>query len=183
MARLALVGERDENPWRRVALVMALDGARELRAAPRPGEEPRPGAADDAGARAQPAAPVRPVGPLRSSGAEEASAERDEPGARGDGARPDALRDEGARHGRRPHAGTAGGSVACGEAVRARATGRRPAGPHAGATVMAARQGRRPGSGLGPAGDAGAPEPARCCRPPREISRHRGLDQAFFAPC
>lgn len=42
MGRLMLADEPDEILWRRVNLIMELDSARELRQAPRPGDEPRP---------------------------------------------------------------------------------------------------------------------------------------------
>ncbi|WP_406458304.1 DUF6397 family protein [Streptomyces sp. NBC_00876] len=47
MARLMLADEPDEILWRRVTLVMELDSARELRPAPRPGDERWPGPADE----------------------------------------------------------------------------------------------------------------------------------------
>lgn len=81
MAQLMLADEPDEILWRRVTLGMELDSARELRAAPRPGEERRPGAAGASGAPAEPAVPVGAVGPVQPSGSEEALAERPEPGA------------------------------------------------------------------------------------------------------
>ncbi|MDP5315913.1 DUF6397 family protein [Streptomyces poriferorum] len=89
MAQLMLADEPDEILWRRVTLGMELDGARELRAAPRPGEERCPGSTVDSGASAEPAVPVWPFGPVRRSGAEEASAERPESGTRGDDAQED----------------------------------------------------------------------------------------------
>ncbi|HEY9330618.1 MAG TPA: DUF6397 family protein [Streptomyces sp.] len=95
MARLMLADEPDEILWRRVTLGMELDSARELRAAPRPGEGRRPGAAGDAGAPADPEAPVTSVGPLRASGAEEASAERPEPGAQGGSTQEDGGHEDG----------------------------------------------------------------------------------------
>ncbi|MFE9816867.1 DUF6397 family protein [Streptomyces sp. NPDC005773] len=95
MAQLMLADEPDEILWRRVTLGMELDSARELRAAPRPGEERCPGAAGEWGPSAEPAVPVGSVGQVRASGSEEASAERLEPGAQGDGTQGDGEQEGG----------------------------------------------------------------------------------------
>ncbi|MFI7361706.1 DUF6397 family protein [Streptomyces sp. NPDC050149] len=95
MAQLMLADEPDEILWRRVTLGMELDSARELRAAPRPGEERCPGAAGESGASAGPAVPEGSVGTVRPSGAEEASAERPEPGAQGDSTQEDGGHEDG----------------------------------------------------------------------------------------
>ncbi|MFE9859969.1 DUF6397 family protein [Streptomyces sp. NPDC005780] len=95
MAQLMLADEPDEILWRRVTLGMELDSARELRAAPRPGEERCPGAADGSGASAEAEVPVESVGPVRPAGVEEAAAERPEPGAQGDGTQGDGTREDG----------------------------------------------------------------------------------------
>lgn len=99
MARLMLADEPDEILWRRVTLGMELDSARELRAAPRPGEERCPGATGDSGVSAGPAVAVGTVGPVRPPGSEQASAERPEPGARGDGMQGDSTRGDGTQEG------------------------------------------------------------------------------------
>lgn len=71
MAKLMLADEPDEILWRRVTLGMELDSARELRSAPRPGEEWWPEAADGSEASAE------PVGPSELG---ETATERLEPG-------------------------------------------------------------------------------------------------------
>ncbi|WP_222724114.1 DUF6397 family protein [Streptomyces sp. OR43] len=114
MARLMLADEPDEILWRRVTLGMELDSARELRAAPRPGERRCSEVAGDAGASGEPEVPVTSAGPARPPGAEEASAERPEPGALGDGTRDDgergaAERDDGERGAGEWEAGEGGG--------------------------------------------------------------------------
>ncbi|WLQ38662.1 DUF6397 family protein [Streptomyces laculatispora] len=65
MARLMLAEEPDEILWRRVNLIMELDSARELRQAPRPGDERRPGleALGRPPVPAEPAEPSLPVAP------------------------------------------------------------------------------------------------------------------------
>lgn len=72
MTRLMLADEPDEILWRRITLGMELDCARELRPAPRPGEERWPGAAGDPGIAA---------GPARLSVLGELDTERSEPGS------------------------------------------------------------------------------------------------------
>ncbi|MEU1365246.1 DUF6397 family protein [Streptomyces sp. NPDC005803] len=96
MARLMLADEPDEILWRRVTLGMELDSAREVRPAPRPGEErwpeasegPAAGAAERSGASAGAGAPKSSVesrDPRGSVGPGEASAEPAQPpGAQGD---------------------------------------------------------------------------------------------------
>ncbi|MFJ6462405.1 DUF6397 family protein [Streptomyces sp. NPDC091387] len=73
LARLMLADEPDEILWRRVNLIMELDSARELRQAPRPGDEPRPGL--DALGRlpvsAEPFEPAERVEPAEPSGSVE----------------------------------------------------------------------------------------------------------------
>lgn len=120
MARLMLADEPDEILWRRVTLGMELDSARELRAAPRPGEERCPGAAGASGASAGPAAPVGSVGPVRSPTSEEASAERPDPGARGDGTQGD-----GTQVGGEPEDGEGDGAAGLLARFRLRRTPRR----------------------------------------------------------
>ncbi|MER5280792.1 DUF6397 family protein [Streptomyces sp. NPDC002809] len=73
LAQLMLADEPDEILWRRVTLGMELDGAREVRQAPRPGEERWPGPAGErAGAVAcgsgAPAEPTVSVGPAGAAG-------------------------------------------------------------------------------------------------------------------
>ncbi|MFJ6710982.1 DUF6397 family protein [Streptomyces sp. NPDC091265] len=60
MGRLMLADEPDEILWRRVNLLMELDSARELRQAPRPGEELRPAPAP-LGRQAEPDEPTEPA--------------------------------------------------------------------------------------------------------------------------
>ncbi|MEV7404609.1 DUF6397 family protein [Streptomyces sp. NPDC091267] len=60
MGRLMLADEPDEILWRRVNLIMELDSARELRQAPRPGEELRPAPAP-LGRQAEPDEPTEPA--------------------------------------------------------------------------------------------------------------------------
>ncbi|MEV0579518.1 DUF6397 family protein [Streptomyces sp. NPDC050392] len=89
MARLMLADEPDEILWRRVTLGMELDSARELRQAPRPGEEhlmtgeedlTGPSAVEPADARADgPALGHVPALPVEQGGPGEASAERSDP--------------------------------------------------------------------------------------------------------
>ncbi|WP_326733465.1 DUF6397 family protein [Streptomyces sp. NBC_01022] len=100
MAQLMLADEPDEILWRRVTLGMELDGARELRPAPRPGEERWPGAEVEAaaaaagvpGASAEPAVPTGPTGP---AGSRDASAERSQSVTPEGGGRVGAGRDRG----------------------------------------------------------------------------------------
>ncbi|WP_329307634.1 DUF6397 family protein [Streptomyces sp. NBC_01260] len=63
MARLMLAEEPDEILWRRVNLIMELDSARELRQAPRPGDERRP----DLEALGRPPVPAEPFEPAEPS--------------------------------------------------------------------------------------------------------------------
>ncbi|MER7722480.1 DUF6397 family protein [Streptomyces sp. NPDC096323] len=96
MAQLMLADEPDEILWRRVTLGMELDSARELRAAPRPGERaptetagpvapPEPvGSAGSVGAT-EPVGSIESVGATESVGAACAPAERFEPGAQESG--------------------------------------------------------------------------------------------------
>ncbi|MEU9091491.1 DUF6397 family protein [Streptomyces sp. NPDC048428] len=86
MAQLMLADEPDEILWRRVTLGMELDSARELRPAPRPGEERWPGQvgepvgvmSGESEASAEPAVPVGPMGSAGPTGPGLASAERPE---------------------------------------------------------------------------------------------------------
>ncbi|MFJ2703539.1 DUF6397 family protein [Streptomyces sp. NPDC087428] len=70
LERLMLADEPDEILWRRVNLIMELDSARELRQAPRPGDEPQSGL--DAFGRlpvsAEPYEPAERVEPAEPSG-------------------------------------------------------------------------------------------------------------------
>lgn len=96
MAQLMLADEPDEILWRRVTLGMELDSARELRAAPRPGERTTTESAEPV-APPEHAGPVAPPGAAGSAGRAEsvgpaetvdpagASAERFEPGAQDSG--------------------------------------------------------------------------------------------------
>lgn len=73
MGRLMLADEPDEILWRRVNLIMELDGARELRQAPRPGDErgPETGAFGRLPVTAglfERAEPPRPTGPAEPAG-------------------------------------------------------------------------------------------------------------------
>lgn len=65
MGRLMLADEPDEILWRRVNLIMELDSARELRQAPRPGDErgPGPAASGRLPVTAGPFERMEPVGP------------------------------------------------------------------------------------------------------------------------
>ncbi|MFI6950390.1 DUF6397 family protein [Streptomyces sp. NPDC050422] len=92
MAKLMLADEPDEILWRRVTLGMELDSARELRPAPRPGEERWPGDTDE------PRASAGPVGLLELG---ETAAERSDPGTQ-DGA----AKEGGALDGRAQDGGT-----------------------------------------------------------------------------
>ncbi|MFJ6437398.1 DUF6397 family protein [Streptomyces sp. NPDC091416] len=97
MVQLMLADEPDEILWRRVTLGMELDRARELRAAPRPGEGRCSGAADDSGTSVEPAVQVGSAGPVRASGSAATSSGHQGPVTRGDGTRQDGTREDGAR--------------------------------------------------------------------------------------
>ncbi|MGW6206082.1 DUF6397 family protein [Streptomyces sp. NPDC055089] len=142
MAQLMLADEPDEILWRRVTLGMELDGARELRAAPRPGEQRCPGSAVDSGASADSGATaeravlVGPFGPERWSEPEEASAERPESatqgddaqgdGTQGDGTQVDRTQEDRTQEGREREAGGGGGAAGLLARFRLRRTPRRP---------------------------------------------------------
>lgn len=125
MARLMLADEPDEILWRRVTLGMELDSARELRAAPRPGEERCPGATGDSAVSAGPAVAVGTVGPVRPPGSEEASAERPEPGAQGDSMPGDGTQGDREREGDEQEGGEGGGAAGLLARFRLRRTPRR----------------------------------------------------------
>lgn len=125
MARLMLADEPDEILWRRVTLGMELDSARELRAAPRPGEERCPGATDESGASAGSAVPVGSVGTVPPPGSEEASAERPEPGAQGDSMPGDGAQGDREREGDEQEGGEGGGAAGLLARFRLRRTPRR----------------------------------------------------------
>ncbi|WP_393053492.1 DUF6397 family protein [Streptomyces sp. LN549] len=136
MAQLMLADEPDEILWRRVTLGMELDSARELRPAPRPGEERWPGAADEpdgvaageSGALVEPAvsvAPVAPVAPVGSVRSGDTQAEPAGPPGSGDNAaeRPESVMPE---HGGQGGAGSGRGGPGLLTRLRLRRTpGRR----------------------------------------------------------
>ncbi|MEU8701045.1 DUF6397 family protein [Streptomyces sp. NPDC048680] len=70
LERLMIADEPDEILWRRVNLIMELDSARELRQAPRPGDEPRPGldALGRLSVSAEPFEPAERVEPAEPGG-------------------------------------------------------------------------------------------------------------------
>lgn len=141
MAKLMLADEPDEILWRRVTLGMELDSARELRPAPRPGEEWGAETADEARASAEvavmagsvrvteestgPVSAADPVGSAGPSGPDEAAAVRSGPGSQGDGSQ-GAGAQEGSAEGGSGQATTGGGgSGAAGFLARFRLRGTR----------------------------------------------------------